>query len=85
MKIRNIVLMILLMGVLCNVQAQLYPGIAGVQYSVGSTVGDTKNYISDLSWIGFAVEYDKFLSRNLTIGFLTGWNSFDELHQAGTI
>lgn len=85
MKIRKIILIILMMSTFVNVQAQLYPGLAGVQYSVGSTMGDTKNFVSDLSWTGFAVEYDKFLSRNLTIGFLTGWNAFDELQRGGTI
>ena len=73
------------MGIFVNVQAQLYPGLAGVQYSMGSTMGDTKNFVSDLSWTGFAVEYDKFISRNLTIGFLTGWNAFDELQRGSTI
>jgi outer membrane protein len=85
MKIRIKILSLLLIGLCTTGQSQLYPGLAGVQYSVGSTLGDTKNFVSDLSWTGFAVEYDKFLSRNLTVGFLTGWNSFDELQRKGTI
>jgi hypothetical protein len=79
-------IIIIAVVVLCgNMYAQGYPGIAGINYSTGLTTSDTKNFISEFSWRGFGLEYKKFLNRNLTAGFFTGWNIFDEMHKRETI
>lgn len=85
MKVYNKLLIIVIVAFGVNVYAQGYPGIAGINYSTGLTTEDTKNFISEFSWRGFGMEYKKFLSRNLTAGFATGWNIFDEMHKRKTI
>ena len=68
-----------------NLLAQGYPGLAGIHYSTGFTLGDTKNFVDEYSWRGFNIEYKKFLNQNIIAGFVTGWNIFDELRKKDTI
>jgi hypothetical protein len=68
-----------------NAFSQGYPGLAGIHYSTGFTLGDTKNFIDEYSWRGFNLEYKKFLSQNIIAGFTTGWNIFDEKRDKDTI
>ncbi len=47
-------------------------------YSVGFPMGDTKDYIGQTSWLGFAIEGRHFTTPNLTLGFLSGWTTFND-------
>jgi hypothetical protein len=85
MKNRSIIFIILFLGLVVNIYGQTYPGIAGIHYSTGFTIGKTQDFITDYSWRGFGIEYKKFLSRNLTGGFVTGWNIYDQLLYDATL
>jgi hypothetical protein len=85
MKLKIIILIILLLGFIASLTGQVYPGLAGIQYSPGSTTGDSKNFISDFSYRGFSMGYDKFVTRHISLGFITGWNVFDELNSDATL
>jgi hypothetical protein len=44
--------------------------------SMGS--GDTRDFISDVSWRGFGVESRSFVTDNLNLGFVLGWHNLYE-------
>ena len=85
MKFKASTFFLLIIVYATGASAQRYQGVAGIQYSMGSTTGESENYIGDFSFRGFSMEYDKFISPQLSIGFLAGWNIFDELLHDATI
>jgi len=85
MKIKNIIFFLFTFGMITAASAQVYQGVAGIQYSMGATTGESKNYVSDFSFRGFGMEYSKFVNRQLSVGFMIGWNIFDELRRETSI
>jgi hypothetical protein len=53
-------------------------GLTGISYNMSFTTQDTREIIDKFSWRGFGLEYKKFLTPQITIGFTTGWTIFDE-------
>ena len=47
-------------------------------YQVSFPTGDTKDFISDPSWRGFGLDFRYTVKKNVTVGFVTGWNIFYE-------
>lgn len=61
---------------LCTVGVVQAQSFTALTYSVGFGVGDVKEYISQASFRGATIEYNKMIQDNLGVGFLTGWNVF---------
>lgn len=55
-----------------------YGGISGFTYSTAQTMGETKEWIQEYSWRGFALQYNYFMTDKTSLGFETGWNVFGE-------
>ena len=53
-------------------------GIAGFTYCTSQTMGETKEWIQEYSWRGFAVQYNYFSSYKTSLGFEAGWNVFGQ-------
>ena len=85
MRSRIIFSILLIIVLTSNLLAQRNTGVVGIQYSIAFPLQDTKNYIGKMSWKGLMLNYDKFLTQNLTVGFNIGWNGFDEKFDAQTI
>ena len=49
-----------------------------VEYVIGFPTGDLGDFIGKTSFRGAAIEYQKYLKNNLSIGIETGWNVFYE-------
>lgn len=47
-------------------------------YQVSFPTGDTKDFISDPSWRGFGLDFRYTVKKNISVGFVTGWNIFYE-------
>jgi outer membrane protein len=58
-----------------KVNAQSY---TTTSYSIGIPTGDLGDFISNVSWRGFAIDYRKLIQPNLGIGISSGLNTFYE-------
>jgi len=52
--------------------------LTGLTYSIAVPTGETKNFISKTSFTGLTLDLRKFVSYNVSIDFLLGWNGFEE-------
>ena len=50
----------------------------GMSWDVTIPVGETSNYVGETSWLGFTMQWRKFLNDNISVGALFSWNV---LHQ----
>ena len=53
-------------------QAGHWYGIAS--YQVSFPAGDTQDFIEAVSWRGFGLDFRYTVKKNVTVGFVTGWN-----------
>ena len=74
MKYEFVIIMIL--SISLNALAQRR-GISGISYNMGYTAEDTRDFADDYSWRGFGIEYKRFTSKQISVGFQTGWNICD--------
>lgn len=47
-------------------------------YQVSFPTGDTKDFIEAISWSGFGLDFRYTVQKEVSVGFVTGWNSFYE-------
>jgi outer membrane protein len=52
--------------------------LTGITYSIAIPTGETKNFISKPSFAGLTLDLRKFVTYNVSIDFLIGWNGFEE-------
>jgi len=81
MKTKNIFKWLLLLGVLCILPNQGFAQhhwYGAATYQVSFPLGDTKDFISDVSWRGFGLDFRYSVQKAVTVGFVTGWNIFYE-------
>ena len=52
--------------------------LTGLTYSIAVPTGETKTFISKTSFAGLTLDLRKFLSYDLSVDFLLGWNAFEE-------
>jgi hypothetical protein len=57
-------------------QTSTSPFYGSVQYQFGIPIGNTYDYISDVSWRGIGVDLDWMVKPTLSIGLALGWNVF---------
>jgi len=56
-----------------NAQVLTQPYIGTLSYTTASPAGDSKDFANNFSWLGFTVEGDWFARKNLSTGFIVGW------------
>jgi outer membrane protein W len=61
---------------LSNGLAQAHHWYGAATYQVSFPLGDTKDFISDVSWRGFGLDFRYTVEKNVSVGFVTGWNIF---------
>jgi hypothetical protein len=59
-------------------------GLFSMQYSMGFATGDLHSYINKASFRGFTMDYRKFATESVGVGFDIGWNVFYEEKPYGT-
>ena len=52
--------------------------LTGLTYSIAVPTGETKDFITEPSFTGLTLDLRKFVSYNVSIDFLIGWNGFEE-------
>ena len=75
---KSIYIAILIFVMSNSIFAQYYRPITGLSYNMGLTTGSTKDFADDYSWRGLGIDYKRFTDRNISVGFSTGWNIFDQ-------
>lgn len=73
----------LLLAICCSIPlssgfAQEHHWYGAATYQVSFPTGDTKDFISDPSWRGFGLDFRYGVKKDVTVGFVTGWNIFYE-------
>lgn len=53
-------------------------GVWNFDWNVGFTLGETNDFVSEPSFRGFSVDGRGFVSNNITVGGIVGWNTFYE-------
>ena len=56
-----------------NAQVLTQPYVGTLSYTTASPAGDSKDFANNFSWLGFTVEGDWFVKRNISAGFILGW------------
>ncbi len=74
----------LLMMLALDANSQMVDYYSSVNYSMGIPLGSTADYISNPSFRGFSFEFGRFLSDDLSIGFMVAWNVFNESFDTDT-
>ncbi len=49
-----------------------------IAYSTAAPLGSTGDYISNYSWRGMSIEGRYFIQTNMSLGFYTAWNVFNQ-------
>jgi outer membrane protein len=70
-----------MLGGVHQIQAQEY---ASIQYVVAIPTNDLRDYISETSFRGAAIEYHSKITPNIALGGSIGWNSFYQKNPYGT-
>lgn len=63
---------------LCSIGSLYAQSNTSVYYSVGFATGDLGDYISQPSFRGIGLDYNKMIQPNIGVGFSIGWNVFYE-------
>jgi len=50
--------------------------IGSVSYQISVPSGDTEKFIDNTSFRGLSLDFRKFIHKNTSLGFMTGWNVF---------
>lgn len=83
MKNKILINWLLLLAICCflplsNSLAQAHHWYGAATYQVSFPLGDTKDFIEDVSWRGFGLDFRYTVEKNVSVGFVTGWNIFYE-------
>lgn len=74
MKLKYIIAVIALVS--CTGFAQEL--LTNVTWNIGIPVSKTNQYVTDVTYRGFTIAGRKFIDNENSVGFMTGWNVFDE-------
>src|SRR3982751_576326 len=67
----TLALLSLLAAPITGANAQQYVGT--LSYTTASPAGDSKDFANNFSWLGFTAEGDWFMRKNISTGFILGW------------
>ena len=73
---KNIFILIMILGLSANLFAQR--GYGGITWNIASPAEETKDYIDEVSYRGFGIEFRTFLTNHISFGGQTGWNIMDQ-------
>ena len=74
MKVGIAVLILLILAFEVTAQESMF----SITWDIGMPVGDTHDFVHDLSWRGAGLEYRKFVMPEVSVGFSWHWNTFFE-------
>jgi len=84
MKNLRYILAGLIMIMAINANSQMVDYYSSVNYSIGIPMGSTGDYISNPSFRGFSFEFGRFMTDDLSVGFLVSWQVFNESFEKQT-
>ena len=73
---KKIFFVLLLTGVIATTQVNAQGNLFSIQYSVGFSTGDLKEFNSSASFRGMSLEYRHMMQPAIGVGFETGYNLF---------
>ena len=76
-KTRYILLVLCLIAGL-NAYSQVVDFYSSVNYGISLPMGDTKNFIKNSSFRGFSFEFGRFITDEISLGFMGAWYVFYE-------
>jgi hypothetical protein len=76
MKKTSVIIIAAVIGLVTVTQAQI--GLGSVTWQVSGGLGDTKDFIDDVSFLGFGLEGRSYLGRHWTVGLSFDWQVWDQ-------
>lgn len=76
-KIYALILAVVI-GTIPLADANAQVGLGAVSWNVAGTTGDTREFVNELSYLGFGIEGRSYLSRHFTLGLSFDWQVFDK-------
>lgn len=61
-----------------NANSQILDFYSSMNYGISVPMGETADYIKNTSFRGFSFEFGRFMTDDISIGFLFAWNVFYE-------
>ncbi|MCK4746806.1 MAG: hypothetical protein KAT15_07225, partial [Bacteroidales bacterium] len=78
MKELKYILVGLSLMLVLNANSQVVDYYSSVSYAISVPLGETADYISNTRFRGFSFEFGRFMTEDISIGFLFAWNVFNE-------
>jgi outer membrane protein W len=64
----------LIIGLFMSVQIFAQDDHFGMSWDVTVPLGETSDYVGETSWLGFTMQWRKFMTPNVSVGVSFGWN-----------
>jgi hypothetical protein len=78
MKKISVIMIAAVIGLVPLAASQAQVGMGAVTWNVSDGLGDTGDFISDISYIGFGIEGRSYIAKSFTIGVEFSWQVWDE-------
>jgi hypothetical protein len=78
MKTINVIILAAVIGLVPFATTHAQIGLGSVTYQVSGGLGDTNDFIDDISYIGFGLEGRSYLSKYFTVGLSFDWQVWDQ-------
>jgi hypothetical protein len=78
MKKTSVIIIAAVIGLVPVTVTQAQIGLGSVTWQVSGGLGDTKDFIDDVSFLGFGLEGRSYLGRHWTVGLSFDWQVWDQ-------
>jgi len=77
-KYKRIILFVSLVFFVLSNHGFAQEWLSTITYQISIPSGDTKQFIDETSFLGLGMDFRKPVDRNTTVGFMFGWNVFNQ-------
>jgi hypothetical protein len=78
MKKIYVLILAVVVGTIPLTEAQAQVGLGAVTWDAAGALGDTDNFVGDISYLGFGLEGRSYLSKHFSVGLSFDWQVFDK-------
>jgi len=77
-KYYRFILIVTLLVLILSGRGRAQEWLSSLTYQISLPSGDTKQFVDETSFIGFAMDFRKPVDRYTSVGFMLGWNVFNQ-------
>ena len=68
----------LIFSIFISVQIFAQDNQFGMSWDITVPIGETADYVGDVSWLGFTMQWRKYMTDNVSLGLSFSWNVLDQ-------